>query len=56
MTKMSGVGLTAFTCLHSTGAVTLTVIQGIPQADRLLEALARHRLDKLVRSAHHERD
>jgi 5'-nucleotidase len=39
-----------------TGAVTLTVIQGIPQADRLLEALTRHRLEKLVRSPHHERD
>jgi 5'-nucleotidase len=36
-----------------TGAITVSVLQGVAQADRLLEALARDRLERLVRP--HER-
>ena len=37
-----------------TGAVTLTVLQGVPQADRVMEVLTRSRLEKLARTPQHE--
>jgi 5'-nucleotidase len=36
-----------------TGAIAVTVMQGVPQADRALEALARERLRRLVKPAAH---